>query len=110
MSWMTIEEAFTSTLMDLDALHRRDVDELDVWSHKREVSLSVGALCDGLEAKAPGEEVAQLATHAQRVVSRLSRCLEVVDSEDRRTREKLEMARGAVGELLASIEALLRRA
>jgi hypothetical protein len=93
-----LDAAFTDALMDLSALHRADPD---FHYHSKQVDYTVSWLCDAAEAGA--EDVGELAIEAQRAVQRLAAILEEADSDDRRTREKLDLAREAVAGLLAAL-------
>ena len=102
-----VEDAFTSTFIDLRALRWLEVDTLDVWHHNRAVELAVGSLCDAL-ANPSEHDVLLIAVQAYNVVAELRDRLDEVDSGDRRTRDKLDLARQSVAALLDAIEPLLR--
>ena len=99
----TLENAFTTTLMDLSVLRRTNLD-LDFHYHAKQVDLAVGWLCDAAEA---GEDVRDLAWRAHHAVLQLAELLDDAESDDRRTRDKLDLARDAIGELLEVLEAVV---
>jgi hypothetical protein len=103
-----IEDLVSSALMDLHALERQDPDVFDVWRHKREVGNAVGELCELLESL-ESRALRDVAERAYRVVRLLAVELDDVDSDNRYTRNKLDLTRDAVAELMAAIEPLTRR-
>ncbi len=102
---VALETSFTTALLDLSSLRRADPD-LDLHYHSKQVDYTVGWLCDAAESCA--EDVSELAVEAQRAVQRLADALEAADSDDRRTRDKLDLARDAVAELLVAIREVAR--
>lgn len=95
-----VAAALTTTLMDLSALRRED-PELDFHYYAKQADHSVMWLCDAAEEGA--DDVPELAVEAQRAVRRLADVLEMADSDDRRTRQKLALARASVAELLEAL-------
>ena len=101
-----IEQAFESAAMDLLALRHVDLDLPRLRHHTSQIEVTVGELCDACEQS--GTDISELAHRAHRAVSELTRELEFADSDDRRTRDKLYMARDAVATLRDELESLIR--
>jgi hypothetical protein len=101
-----LESAFTDTRMDLHALRRIDVDLPGLRHHTNEIDFAVGRLCDAL-AHPNQEDVKELAYRAHRAVLQLAQMLDPADSDDRRTRDKLDLARAAVAALLDELAPLV---
>jgi len=111
MSEQMFERSAMATLMDLDALERSDAGMACLREHTKEIDLALGALCDGLaESAVDDEEVTWLARRAFRVVLELANRLERIDSDDHRTRDKLELARASIAELLDTLAPMVRPA
>jgi hypothetical protein len=104
-----LENALTDTLMDLHALRRADVDCPGLRHDTNEIEFAVGRLCDAL-ARPDQEDVNELAHRAHRAVLGLAQLLDATESEDRRARDKLDLARAAVAALLDELAPLVSRA
>ena len=100
----TLENAFTDALMDLDALRRTDVDLPGLRHYRNEIDFAVGRLCEALAL----DDTKELAHRAYRAVLGLGQLLESADSDDRRTRDKLDITRDAVAALLDALDPLRR--
>jgi len=105
----SLECAFTTTLMDLGALRRTDVDLPSLRHHTNAIDSAVGRLCDAL-AQPDGEDLNELAHRAHRAVLAVGQLLDSADSDDRRTRDKLDLTRDAVAALLDELDPLVSRA
>lgn len=105
----TLENAFTDTLMDLEALRRTDFDLPALRRRTNEIDFAVGRLCDEVVQPTP-ENVDELARRAYRAVLELAQLLEPASSDDRRTRDKLDLTRDAVAALLDALARLVSHA
>ena len=103
-----LEDAFTSTFMDLHALSYSQVEISLLQDLTRRVDVAVGRLCEAL-AQPDDEDLRDLADRAHRAVLALADALEPADSDDRRTREKLDLARAAIHALRDELDALVGR-
>lgn len=101
-----LETALTSVAMDLNKLRWVDLD-VCFRRYENEVAYAVHRLCEALEE--PGaDDPSSLARFAHRTVSALSAELADLDSYDRRTRERLELARSSVDALLDELSAVIQ--
>jgi hypothetical protein len=95
--------------MDLEGLRRTDVDLPTLRHHTDSIDFAVGRLCDEIAQPKP-QNVGELAHRAYRVVVELAQLLESAGSDDRRTRDKLDLTRAAVAALLDALAPLVSRA
>jgi hypothetical protein len=105
-----LEDAFDSTMIDLYSLRHTDIDLAGLLHLTQEVDFEVGRLCEVLAEPEEDDDPAWRARQAYRVVLELARLLETADSDDRRTRDKLDLARGAVEALLDALGPLVSSA
>jgi hypothetical protein len=108
-SFTPLEDTFSVTLLDLHALRRTDIDLPELHHHSKAIDVAVSRLCEALAAP-PDDELKDLVRRAHRAVLALAQLLESADSDDRRTRDKLDLARGAVAALLDELEPLVSSA
>lgn len=98
----TIDEAFSVARWDLDVRCTLG-SQLDDCTKR--VTWELGWLCDAAESGL--DDVRGFAGSAHRAVLELARLLESLDSDDPRLRDRLALARGAVGNLLDALALLI---
>jgi len=96
-----LANAFTDTFMDLYAV---DLPRLRYYTNQ--IDFAIGRLCEALE-QSDQEDVKELAHRAYRAVLGLAQLLDPADSDDRRTRDKLDLSRGAIDALLDELDTLV---
>lgn len=100
-----LEEVFTDALT---ALRTPDVDLEHLRYQTRQVDLAVTALCDEAEAHT-AHTIDDLVRRAHRAALDLMSSLEDLESDDRRTSDKLDLARGTVEELVGTLGSMIDR-
>jgi hypothetical protein len=99
----TIDDAFSVARWDLAALCSTTLGN-QLYDCTTRVNWELGWLCDAAESGL--DDVRGFARSAHRAVLELARLLEPLDSDDRQVRDRLDLARGAVAQLLAALASL----